>query len=634
MESCRNSLCCLCLVTTLFVGVGNVGATSYRGTVYVVLIGINKYKVHSDARKNWKHLKYTGRDVKGISRILTGPGKVPKRNIKVLTNRKASKRRIIRTLKTWLKRAGPKDTVLVYFSGHGAAGSDGISYWMAYDTPKNAVESGVGHYTLNGILATLQTSRVVLVVDACQSGQGIKGARGGDGRKGVIDPSIYQSMGRAVIASSKQNQYSYESSQLKHGIFSYVLMQALSGKGDLDKDGVVTVMEAYQYLLSKVPALAKRLEGGSQNPVIKLNSSGLIALSFPQRNVVDVGWLKINVKPKGAKVRVNNVLEGHIGDKLKFPPGVLSISISMDGYKSHNERVRIRKNRVSRLFVTLKKVSGGSNAGDGSPFNPILYPNSSDSSFFAPARRRPGLTWSRRSRRPRRQPKERTKPSSLRVELGVYVRDVSKSVQKKLRLSSSRGAYVEKVISGSLAAKNGLRVGDVIIELNRRTIEHSLDLVSSLKKHPIGESISFLVRREGSALFVSFLWEVPKKSVPEPTLRRRVTILRRRVNRRPKKTDPKRKLRLGVTISDVPKKVQKQMNLPQGQGVHIEKVNKGSVAAKNGLRVGDVIVELNRETIKSPSDFVKRLAKIGKGENVLWLVRRNDSALFLAFPLP
>ena len=258
---------------------GNSTSSFVSGKVFAVLIGINQYKVYPDGRKNWRHLRFTVRDVKGIRRVLTGPGKVPRQHIKVLYNKRASKGNIIRTLKKWLKRAGPKDTVLVYFSGHGAAGSDGISYWMAYDTPKNAVESGISQYMVNGLLSALRTERVVLMIDACQSGQGLQGTSGGN--RGGIDPSVYKSKGRAILSSSMQSEYSYESGRLKHGVFSYVLMEALGGKADTNRDGIVDVLEVYQYINAQVPRLAKRLEGGQQHPVFEYKAAGVMPLSFP-----------------------------------------------------------------------------------------------------------------------------------------------------------------------------------------------------------------------------------------------------------------------------------------------------------------------------------------------------------------
>lgn len=255
----------------------NTSYAQQQGSVYAVLIGISKYKRFQNRQKRWQDLEYTVNDVRGLLRVLTGPGKVPTQNIKVLTDHNARKRNIVLTLSRWLRKARPQDTVMIYFSGHGAAGSDGISYWMAHDTPRTSISQ----FLIDGLLSRLRTKRVVLLIDACQSGQGIKGTRGGTGRKGIISPSLYRASGRITIASSKQNEFSYESKKLKHGIFSYALMQALQGKADVDGDGVVDADEAYRYLVRHVPKLAWKLKRGQQHPVRHTLSTGLFALSFP-----------------------------------------------------------------------------------------------------------------------------------------------------------------------------------------------------------------------------------------------------------------------------------------------------------------------------------------------------------------
>ncbi len=71
-----------------------------------------------------------------------------------------------------------------------------------------------------------------------------------------------------VIAASKPDQFSYENSDLKHGIFTYHLLDALSGKAD-SGDGYVRIQSVYKYLRDKVPETARHL--GTQEPVITIN---------------------------------------------------------------------------------------------------------------------------------------------------------------------------------------------------------------------------------------------------------------------------------------------------------------------------------------------------------------------------
>jgi serine protease Do len=59
-------------------------------------------------------------------------------------------------------------------------------------------------------------------------------------------------------------------------------------------------------------------------------------------------------------------------------------------------------------------------------------------------------------------------------------------------------------------------------------------------------------------------------------------------------------------------------------------VKPGSAAEEAGLRSGDVVVEINREAVKSLADYNREIARNDKGKSVLFLVRRGQSNLFLA----
>jgi uncharacterized caspase-like protein len=68
---------------------------------------------------------------------------------------------------------------------------------------------------------------------------------------------------------------SCENDTLKHGIFTYFLLEGLRGKADADQDGVVTVDEAYAYVSKHVP----QATGQEQNPVKKGTVEGRLILS-------------------------------------------------------------------------------------------------------------------------------------------------------------------------------------------------------------------------------------------------------------------------------------------------------------------------------------------------------------------
>jgi uncharacterized caspase-like protein len=63
---------------------------------------------------------------------------------------------------------------------------------------------------------------------------------------------------------------------LQHGIFTYYLLKGLRGAADADKDGLVSVDEAYRYVTTHVP----RATGQEQHPVKKGTVKGSLVLSI------------------------------------------------------------------------------------------------------------------------------------------------------------------------------------------------------------------------------------------------------------------------------------------------------------------------------------------------------------------
>jgi len=70
---------------------------------------------------------------------------------------------------------------------------------------------------------------------------------------------------------------SIELPELGHGIFTYYLVEGLKGAADLNKDGIVTVQELYEYLEQQV-AKKSRSVGGNQHPVMKGEMEGALPL--------------------------------------------------------------------------------------------------------------------------------------------------------------------------------------------------------------------------------------------------------------------------------------------------------------------------------------------------------------------
>lgn len=243
-------------------------------TAYALIIGISKYK---DPRI--PELRFTRADAEGMYKLLTDPEKVGLNpdNIKLLIDNDATSFNIKNSISNWLFRnADPDSIVFIYFAGHGGVEEDRLGiekdkyakYLLPYDTVfDDLYSSSISNRDFNELLLTISSKKLVIFMDSCYSG-GVAEKKARD-LKITEDPyeKLGEGEGRIVIAASKPDQRSFEDSSLGHGIFTYNLIEALSGKADKIGKGYVTVFDARQYLQEKVPVMAKKLASGDQNPV-------------------------------------------------------------------------------------------------------------------------------------------------------------------------------------------------------------------------------------------------------------------------------------------------------------------------------------------------------------------------------
>jgi len=123
----------------------------------------------------------------------------------------------------------------------------------------------------------------VAFLDACYSG-----AAGGRTfaakrtRAGTVDDQFLErltrSKGRAIVTASRTSEVSIELPELGHGIFTYYLVNGLKGAADLNRDGIISLQELYEYVEQQV-STKSRAVGGNQHPVMKGELEGVLPLA-------------------------------------------------------------------------------------------------------------------------------------------------------------------------------------------------------------------------------------------------------------------------------------------------------------------------------------------------------------------
>jgi len=234
---------------------------------YILTVGINKYENES------LNLNYAKADAKAFSNLIKKRSKALFNNMLFynLYDKNADKTKILNAVNEIAKNAKAQDVFIFYYAGHGSMiGSD--FYFVPtdcirlYDTEelnKKAILADSMQENFNKIKALKQ----IMILDACQSGGATKvlGQRGAGREKAIAQLS--RSTGIHVLASAGSEQFAIEFKSLGHGLFTYILLDALNGSADGSPlDGKVTIYELKSYLDDRVPEYTKKFKGVRQYP--------------------------------------------------------------------------------------------------------------------------------------------------------------------------------------------------------------------------------------------------------------------------------------------------------------------------------------------------------------------------------
>jgi hypothetical protein len=254
-----------------------------RRNIWAAVIGVDNYP-------NVRKLRYAADDAKAFYDHLVHYNHIPAENVTLLLDQEASLTELRSTLGTHLKsKAGRDDMVIIFFAGHGATEKDVMSpdgdglekYLLPYDAdPKDLYATALPMGEVSRIFNRIRSERLVFIADSCYSG-----ASGGrtislTGIRANISDTfldrIATGKGRIILTASGANEVSAEDEKLHHGVFTYFLLDGLRGKADTDKDGVITVDEAYAYVSKQVP----QATGQEQHPVKKGIVEGRLILGI------------------------------------------------------------------------------------------------------------------------------------------------------------------------------------------------------------------------------------------------------------------------------------------------------------------------------------------------------------------
>ncbi len=204
--------------------------------------------------------------------------------------------------------------------------------------------------------------------------------------------------------------------------------------------------------------------------------------------------------------------------------------------------------------------------------------------------------------------------------MGIGISDVTPENSKFFNLTDAEGALVTQVESDSPAAKAGVKVGDVIRELDGKQIPDAGELQVEVGQKRPGSIIKLSILREGKSMTVPVTLEAMgarDKSDNEVS------------------DAGHGKPRWGIGLADLDGNVRGQIQVPSDvHGAIVEQVQPGSSADDAGLQRGDVIVQVNRKDVQSAADVRQALESVPKGQDALLLVWSNGGSTFRVLHAP
>jgi serine protease Do len=203
----------------------------------------------------------------------------------------------------------------------------------------------------------------------------------------------------------------------------------------------------------------------------------------------------------------------------------------------------------------------------------------------------------------------------VRGYIGVSVQEVSDKEAPDYDLVRG-GILVVTVEEDTPAKKAGLKKFDLIVEINGKKVKSSRELQTIIANHSPGDTIQLTIYRDKDKKTI----DVKIAEAPDSVKIR-------------SDDEDGRVIDLGMVLKNNSRAMARQYEFSTSEGVVIIEMERGGVAYEQGLRVGDIIVGVNRTTIESVRQFREIMSR-KSGSTVLLSIIRSDRENMLRFNVP
>ncbi len=214
--------------------------------------------------------------------------------------------------------------------------------------------------------------------------------------------------------------------------------------------------------------------------------------------------------------------------------------------------------------------------------------------------------------------------------LGVRIRQVTDELAEGLELENPSGALVEDVTKEGPAEVAGVEIGDVILSFDGTEIAEMRDLPRAVAGTPVDKTVRMVVSRKGKTqtlkVTVGRLREAgAEKDKPKVA------------KKEDEKKEAESSVALGMKMETLNRKARERLELDKDlKGALVTDVDSTGPAAKKGIQIDDVIVEVAQEAVETSQDAKEKIdaARENGRSSVLLLVNRGGDVRFVAVRFP
>ena len=199
--------------------------------------------------------------------------------------------------------------------------------------------------------------------------------------------------------------------------------------------------------------------------------------------------------------------------------------------------------------------------------------------------------------------------------LGIRIQEVTDELAKSMGLDRPRGVLISDVNEGSAAEDTGLEVGDVILEVDGQPTNTVAELRNTIAHTPPGTEVKLRVWRDGKERsFTATLMALEGNELSS--------------------VKPRHSERLGLRVQELTLELAEQLGYENDKGALVSGVERSSRAAREGLRRGDLIVEINRRPVESIDDYEEALEASDGSVLMLVVDGRQKFTKFVSLKMP